>query len=77
MIILKRIIMKAKPENLIKLKTLEMPYGKYKGTVLIDLPETYVVWIYENRLPEGQLGILFQELYEIKVNGLESLIRNL
>ncbi len=67
----------AKPENLIKLKTLEMPYGKYKGTVLIDLPEHYVVWTYENQLPQGQLGLLFQELYEIKVNGLEALIRSL
>ncbi len=67
----------AKPENLIKLKTMEMPYGKYKGTVLIDLPEHYVVWTYENQLPQGQLGLLFQELYEIKVNGLEALIRSL
>lgn len=69
--------MEAKPENLIKLKTMEMPYGKYKGTVLIDLPEHYVVWTYENQLPQGQLGLLFQELYEIKVNGLEALIRSL
>lgn len=69
--------MHAKPENLIKLKTLEMPYGRYKGTTLIDLPERYVVWMYENALPDGQLGLLFQELYEIKVNGLESLVRSL
>ena len=69
--------MEAKPENLIKLKTMQMPYGKYKGTVLIDLPEHYVVWTYENQLPQGQLGLLFQELYEIKVNGLEALIRSL
>ncbi|PIP88997.1 MAG: hypothetical protein COW01_15530 [Bdellovibrionales bacterium CG12_big_fil_rev_8_21_14_0_65_38_15] len=69
--------MEAKPENLIKLKTMEMPYGKYKGTVLIDLPEHYVVWTYENQLPQGELGRLFRELYEIKVNGLEALIRSL
>ena len=69
--------MLAKPENLIKLKTMVMPYGQYKGTILVDLPERYVVWMYENALPEGQLGELFKELYEIKVNGLESLIRSL
>lgn len=67
----------AKPENLIKLKNFKMPYGKYRGTTLIDLPEPYVVWIFENRMPAGELGLLFQELYEIKVNGLESLIRSL
>lgn len=66
-----------KPENLIKLRTVEMPYGKYKGIKLIDLPEPYVVWIHDNQRPEGQLGLLFQELYEIKVNGLESLVMGL
>lgn len=69
--------MLAKPENLIKLKTMTMPYGQYKGTILVDLPERYVVWMFENALPDGQLGELFRELYEIKVNGLESLIRSL
>ena len=69
--------MKPNPESLLKLKRMTMPYGQYKGTILIDLPERYVVWLYENRLPDGQLGDLFKELYEIKVNGLESLIRSL
>ncbi|PIR30471.1 MAG: hypothetical protein COV38_06860, partial [Bdellovibrionales bacterium CG11_big_fil_rev_8_21_14_0_20_38_13] len=36
-----------------------------------------VVWTYENQLPQGELGRLFRELYEIKVNGLEALIRSL
>ena len=67
----------AKPENLIKLKTLRMPYGKYQGVVLIDLPESYVLWMNDNRRPTGELGLLFQELFEIKVNGLESLIKSL
>jgi uncharacterized protein (DUF3820 family) len=51
-----------------------MPFGKYKGFYLIDLPETYVVWFYEQGLPEGKLGVLLGLLYEIKANGLEHLV---
>ena len=65
------------PSSLIKLKTTKMPYGRYKGVNLIDLPEPYVVWYYDNGLPKGELGQLLSELYEIKVNGLESLIKSL
>lgn len=63
--------------ELIKLATTEMPYGKYKGQLLIDLPEPYVVWFHENGLPEGNLGHLLGLLYEIKLNGLEYLVRGL
>jgi uncharacterized protein (DUF3820 family) len=69
------------PESLIKLKTMKMPYGKYRGISLIDLPEPYVVWYYDNNLPQSssrnELGNLMSELYEIKVNGLESLVKSL
>ncbi|OUR99560.1 hypothetical protein A9Q84_00640 [Halobacteriovorax marinus] len=65
------------PKSLIKLKTMPMPYGKHKGVTLIDLPETYVVWYYQNGLPKGELGNLLAELYEIKVNGLESLVKSM
>lgn len=63
--------------DLIKLATMSMPFGKYKGTLLIDLPEPYVVWFYESGLPEGQLGQLLGLLYEIKLNGLEYLVHKL
>lgn len=63
--------------DLMKLATMEMPFGKYKGTLLIDLPEPYVVWFYTNGLPEGQLGHLLGLLYEIKANGLEHLVKGL
>lgn len=63
--------------ELIKLATTSMPFGKYKGTMLIDLPETYVVWFYGQGLPEGQIGRLLGLLYEIKLNGLEDLVRPL
>ncbi|WP_408097353.1 putative quorum-sensing-regulated virulence factor [Peredibacter sp. HCB2-198] len=58
-----------------KLKSMAMPFGKYKGVPLIDLPEPYVVWFYTNGLPEGELGKLLGLLYEIKLNGLEHLIK--
>jgi uncharacterized protein (DUF3820 family) len=50
-----------------------MPYGKYKGRRLIDLPEPYVVWLGRQGFPEGKLGRQLGAVYEIKVNGLESL----
>jgi uncharacterized protein (DUF3820 family) len=63
--------------NLIKLANFKMPFGKYKGLALIDLPEPYVVWFYNKGFPKGELGFLLAQLYEIKVNGLEHLIRPL
>lgn len=57
------------------LATQSMPYGKHKGMKFIDLPEPYVVWLYHNALPEGKLGHYIGLLYEIKLNGLESLVR--
>lgn len=64
-------------ESLIKLANWKMPFGKYKGTRLIDLPEPYVVWFSKEGYPEGELGELLALLYEIKVNGLENLIKPL
>jgi len=60
-----------------KLKTMTMPFGKYKGYALIDLPEPYVVWFHTNGFPEGELGKLLGLLYEIKLNGLEHLVTSL
>ncbi len=58
------------------LKT-HMPFGKYQGRPLIDLPEDYVVWFQAKGFPEGQLGHLLGLLYEIKLNGLEGMVRKL
>ena len=52
----------------------QMPFGKYKGHTLIDLPETYIVWFHSKGFPEGKIGQLLGLLYEIKLNGLEHLV---
>jgi uncharacterized protein (DUF3820 family) len=56
-----------------QLAAAEMPFGKYKGRLLIDLPEPYVVWFAGRGFPEGKLGEMLRAVYEIKVNGLEYL----
>jgi uncharacterized protein len=60
-------------DDLIKIANMKMPFGKYKGVVLIDLPEPYVVWFKEQGFPEGELGRLLAQVYEIKLNALEHL----
>ncbi|MEY8868208.1 MULTISPECIES: DUF3820 family protein [Flavobacteriaceae] len=62
---------------LIKLAHYKMPYGKYEGRDLIDLPEYYVVWYHNKGFPKGKLGEMLQTVYELKINGLEDLIRNI
>ena len=63
------------PQQLRRLAVTRMPYGKYAGRFLVDLPEPYVVWLVGNQLPSGKLGQQLLEIYEIKVNGLEGLLR--
>ena len=65
------------PTVLVELKTTKMPFGKYSGRRLIDLPEPYLLWFSQKGFPKGRLGILMGTLYEIKLNGLESLIRQI
>ena len=64
-------------EFLIKLAHTKMPFGKYEGRYLIELPEHYVVWYHNKGFPAGQLGQMLQLVYELKLNGLENLIRNI
>lgn len=62
---------------LIDVSKMRMPYGKYKGTFLIDLPEHYVVWYNNKGFPKGKLGQMLGLVYELKLNGLEDLIREI
>ena len=52
-----------------------MPFGKYKGKLIKDLPEHYLVWFGRKGFPPGKLGTLLSTMYEIKLNGLEYLLK--
>lgn len=65
------------PTQLLELAEMRMPFGKYGGRLLIDLPEPYVVWFASKGFPPGKLGQMLQTIYEIKVNGLEYLFEPL
>jgi len=54
-----------------------MPFGKYKGVFLIDLPEHYLVWYRNKGFPKGKLGQLMESAFDIRRNGLEHLIYKL
>lgn len=62
-------------EELIKLLKTKMPFGKYKGRYLIELPEPYLVWFKQQGFPKGKLGEMLASMYEIKLNGLEEMLR--
>lgn len=63
-----------KAEDLEKLVSLEMPYGKYKGRVIADLPGNYLHWFAREGFPEGELGRLLELMREIDHNGLKGLL---
>lgn len=69
--------MSKEKEYLIALANTKMPFGKYKGRFLIDLPEFYVVWYKNKGFPKGKLGEQMALVYELKLNGLEDLVRNI
>lgn len=64
-------------EELIAIVNQEMPFGRFKGRKLIDLPEPYVVWFKQQGWPHGKLGARLGVMYEIKLNGLEPMLRPL
>lgn len=65
------------PELLKELVTMKMPFGKYKGTLLCDLPVFYLEWFQKKGFPKGKLGMLLGTIYEIKINGLGNLLEPL
>ncbi|OFX83948.1 MAG: hypothetical protein A2W99_03675 [Bacteroidetes bacterium GWF2_33_16] len=62
---------------LLDLVKTKMMFGKYKGTFICDLPEYYLVWFSQKGFPPGKIGILMGTMYEIKLNGLEYLLKPL
>ena len=65
------------PELLLDLVKMQMPYGRYKGMILANLPVSYLEWFQRKGFPEGKLGVLLSTIYEIKLNGLEYLLEPL
>ena len=61
-------------EILEEICTVEMPFGKYKGTILADLPINYLEWFQRQGMPKGKLGMQLSTIYEIKMNGLMDLL---
>jgi hypothetical protein len=64
-------------EILLQLVQMKMPFGKYKDTTLCDLPVSYLEWFKRKGFPKGRLGILLGTIYEIKINGVTSLLEPL
>ena len=62
-------------EELVAALSAKMPFGKYQGRKLLDLPEPYLVWFNQKGFPKGKLGRQLQLMYEIKLNGLEDMFR--
>ena len=62
------------PQILQEICQAKMPFGKYKDTILADLPVSYLEWIQSQGMPKGKLGMQLSTVYEIKVNGLMDLL---
>lgn len=64
-------------ETLLKLVTTKMPYGRFKGTPIAELPVSYLEWFQRKGFPSGSLGALLSIAHTIKSNGLDELLHNL
>lgn len=64
-------------ELLLQIVRMKMPFGKYKDTLLCNLPISYLEWFERKGFPKGKVGMLLQTVYEIKINGLAYLLEPL
>jgi len=59
---------------LVEIVKTPMPFGKYKGTLISDLPVYYLEWLHNKGFPPGKLGMMLGTVYEIKINGLTRIL---
>ena len=64
----------AEQNVLITITSMRMPFGKYKGRILCELPVEYLEWFARKGFPPGKIGMLLSTVYEVKLNGLEYLL---
>ena len=64
-------------DDLIKLASWTMPFGRFAGRTLIYLPEEYLFWFVDHGFPDGKLGFLMKLALELKVNGADGVVRDL
>lgn len=64
-------------DDLLKLATWKMPFGRFHGCILIDLPEEYLFWFVDNGFPDGKLGFLMKLALELKANGADGVVRDM
>ena len=71
--------MEMQPEHkeLLDLARAKMPFGKYKGRYLSELPEYYLVWYRQKGFPAGKLGRQMEQVFELQLNGMESILRSI
>lgn len=62
---------------LIDIVKTKMPFGKYKNTLICDLPVNYLEWFKREGFPQGKLGMMLSTIYEIRLNGLEEILQPL
>ncbi|MDB5135375.1 MAG: hypothetical protein JWP37_1978 [Mucilaginibacter sp.] len=62
------------PKILTDIVITKMPFGKYKGTLICDLPVSYLEWFKNKGFPPGKMGMLLSSVYEIKINGMSSIL---
>ena len=67
----------AKPDDLMAMAEALMPFGRYQGRLLIDLQESYLLWLSWSGFPKNKLGRMLRTVYEIKINGSEYLLEPL
>ena len=65
------------PQILRDLVTKKMPFGKYKDSLMADLPIHYLEWFKRQGFPPGKLGVWMETVYEIRLNGLEEILYQL